>query len=218
MILDDNNKFLFIHIPKTGGSTIKNSLVYEKSNNQYTSLRQVIQINQPKKLIKIDDEDRIINSHNSIYQISRSVRIDNYFKFAFVRNPWDRIVSYYHYLIQYWDLSKDHPLTFRDWVLNSQSKEEHSFLDHHNARMTQFNYVSNPKTKELLLDFIGRFENLQEDFDKVCKIIDIPSQKLIPINTSRHEHYTKYYNEDTKNIIGDYYRKDVEYFGYEFGK
>ena len=216
MILDDNNKFLFIHIPKTGGSTIKNSLVYEKSNNQYTSLRQVIQKSQPEKLIRIDHKDRIINSHNSIYQISRSVRIDNYFKFAFVRNPWDRIVSYYHYLIQYWDLSKDHPLTFRDWVLNSKSKKGRSFLDSRCARITQFDHVSNLETKELLLDFVGKFENLQEDFDKVCKIIDIPSQKLNIVNTSKHEHYTKYYNEDTKNMIGDYYRKDIEYFDYEF--
>jgi len=224
MILDDINKFLFIHIPKTGGSTIKNSLVCENSDHQYTSLGQVLRwrrrhfvpIKQPKKLIEKDDEDRIINYHNTTYRISRSVAINTYFKFAFVRNPWDRLVSHYYYLVQYWDFLKKHPLTFKDWVLNSQSKEGDSFLDNHS--ITQFNYVSNPKTKELLLDFVGRFENLQEDFDKVCKIIDMPSQKLNVINTSRHEHYTKYYNEDTKNIIGDHFRKDVEYFGYKFGE
>ena len=218
MILDNNNKFLFIHIPKTGGSTIKNSLICENSNNQYTSLRQVIEKSQPEKLITIDNEDRIINTHNSIYQISRSVRIDNYFKFAFVRNPWDRIVSHYHYLVQYWDLSKSHPLTFMDWVLNSKSKKGRSFLDSRFARITQFSFVSDGRTKELLLDFVGKFENLQQDFDKVCKIIDIPSQKLNTINTSRHEHYTEYYNEDTKNIIGHHFRKDVKHFGYKFGE
>ena len=65
-------------------------------------------------------------------------------------------------------------------------------------------------------DFIGRYENLQQDFDHVCDSIGIPRRILPHANKSRRKPYWKYYNTKTRDIVAEIFREDIEYFGYEF--
>ncbi len=69
----------------------------------------------------------------------------------------------------------------------------------------------------LLVDFVGRFENLQDDFVYVCQRIGLPHLSLPHVNAShRRPDYRSYYNEYTKHLVEEYFRRDIELFGYSF--
>jgi len=194
------NKYLFIHIPKTGGCSLKKSLVSV-------------------------DGDFIDTKHKKIKRLRTEFKLHEYFKFAFVRNPWDRFVSAYFYLKEVQN-NPNHEWPSDIWKSNVINNDFDTFSKFVRSGIwkgsrwfhfyPQYDYIVNGHNKDIDIDFVGRFENLQEDFDKVCEHIGLSPQKLIPTNISRHKHYTEYYNEDTKKIIADYYRKDIEYFRYVF--
>ena len=151
------------------------------------------------------------------------------FKFSFVRNPWDRLVSEYRYR-NFWK-----KFSFRDFVL-SNLPEENNYCDYFRHVMPQSDYLYSD-SGDLIVDYVGRFETLQEDFYKICDVIDFKNREIPHVNKSGLrkvkdrvkrkvgliKSYQKdfndfrcFYDDETASVVEGMYRKDIESFGYTF--
>lgn len=141
----------------------------------------------------------------------RSKDYEGYFKFAFVRNPWDRVVSCYCSKI----LKKDHN-AFQEcydkdfnYFVNFINQQDLTVADPHiRLQSTLF-----PLDE---LDYLGRFETFEEDLKYILSILKLDYVPIPKKNISKHQHYSHYYNEGSKNIIAKKYKKDIKNFGYQF--
>ena len=129
------------------------------------------------------------------------------FTFAFVRNPFDRLVSVYNYHRE--AKPREHPLAsqleFPEWVLAGGSGSMSRLMSE---------FVCDDDGNQVL-DFVGRFEHLERDFAQVCARIGL-SASLPRRNVSRHDHYSTYYSEAARREVERRFQRDLDMFGYTF--
>ena len=190
-------KFIFIAVPRTGTGSFRTALGLGGDWHR-----------------RVSDYCRVIGEQ----------KISSFFKFAIVRNPWDRVVSIFHYHFTherdygYRDYKKQ--LTFSNFVrqINFNENLPKRIMDPSGKfEIPQFMTFTQSCWIDRKIDFIGRFENLQQDFNIICDKIGIPKQKLPLKHKTNHKHYTEYYDDETRSIVAEKYAKDIEYFGYKFG-
>lgn len=173
-MVNDEYEFIFIHINKTGGSSIE----------------------------KVFDYDGIKHEHASQLAARVGEKWDRYFKFAIIRNPWDRLVSEYFFRVNKGSVSQG--VGFCEWVQIMHSK--------HKATT----YAAGPQSKWIRdMDFVGRFETLQESFDYVCEMVGYPKTKLPHVNSTRHKHYSTYYDDETRKLVEEWHRPDLDNYYFE---
>ena len=195
MIISHKHKFIFFHIPKCAGSSIFYSLC---KNLKYHDSESRAIVNDDIAILATNNSkasNSVISQHISFRNLNSclNINLDDYYKFCFVRNPWDRVVSYYTY--------QKIKIPFDEYVKNS--------------RDCQFNWIQT-REKEIGVDFVGKTENLQEDFDQICESIGIDKFKTPHRNKSQRSNYQDYYNEESKQAVLHNYSKDVAAFGYQF--
>ena len=183
MFINHKHKFIFIHIPKNAGTSIRNSFQIEGYDKKV--------VNKPYP-------------HNSCSEIKTycgDLTWETFYKFAVIRNPYERMVSYYHFhkSPQYRFAALANRYTFSDWLVKG--------LDN-NLKKTQSDYL------DIKINQIGRVETLQEDFDLFCDLIRIPSYTLPKYNVSKHEHWETYYSDEDRKIVYEIYQEDFDRFGF----
>ncbi len=225
---------LYVHVPKTGGLSIQrffvNHLGIPWDNREELLLGPNDDPERgPNVLDHLKASEYIGRGH-----ITRE-QFDSYFKFAFVRNPWDRAVSEYHYR------GYAGRFGFKTFLFEYWPSEDWNDLYLH--AIPQYDFIFDINGNQLV-DYVGRFEELQSGFDEVCKRIGVngittlqhhnrskprrigprvilewltkPTRACRRVMNSR-PHYTDYYDEDSKQFIENVYRKDIDAFDYSFG-
>jgi hypothetical protein len=129
----------------------------------------------------------------------------SYFKFAVVRNPWDRFISGWKYC------ASTRELTLQE-VLNALPQEGHDYR--HVTRLQCATIFNNHG--ELIVDYLIRFEHLQDDFDAVCDLIGKPRRTLPHRNRGSRNHYHDYFDAASRQIFLHYFSKDVDILGYVY--
>jgi hypothetical protein len=194
-------RFLFVHIPKTAGNSIQ-SVLREYSEDQLVALR------------KEQDGIERFGLHNPKYKLKKHSVLREYhdalgheqfrdlYKFTCVRNPWDRMVSYYFTPTQNpetWNRKK-----FREIISKAVSVADYLRLEE--GEEDPFANV----------DHIINFENLADDFAAVCAAIDISPPTLPQYNRSTRKHYSKYYDNELRELVRSRFAAEIERFNYTF--
>ena len=196
-MVSHKHKFIFVHIPKTGGHSIERHFGAWDVN----SGRKAMLVGQNRE-------------HFPLWKILNWVPDSaGYFKFTFVRNPWDKLVSEWKYMQKhpvtgsarnaFWKYGR----TFESFVKNNlvkYSRPGHNLFQH--------------EFIDLRINFIARFETLQEDWELICDKINIPRFELPHHNKTVHSNYVDYYDEVTRDIVAKKYAEDIRLFNYKFGQ
>jgi hypothetical protein len=129
------------------------------------------------------------------------------FKFASIRNPWDRMISFYfspHRRKVSWN---------RDHFIKSlgRIKPVSAYLALEERGDTETDVFKH-------VDYFVRFESLNHDFKRVCDLIGIPWMPLPVRNKSNRNHYTRYYDDELIELVRDTFSQEINYFGYQYEK
>jgi len=214
-MISHKHKCIFVEVPKTGSTSIRAML-----GKAYIPHLNLVEIKTLMENSWTQFGGRTNRIRAALYQLlPRERKIDigrrqfeSYFKFGFVRNPWDRVVSLYERTepIQMKDkMSSDE---FVEWIQFSSATCIHS--SPHRYQLDWFLDGSG----NMLADFIGRFECLERDWAVVADKLGI-TEKTLPHarENPRARPYTEYYTARTRDLIAQKFEIDIEHFGYDFG-
>ena len=208
MLVSEQYEATFIHIPKTGGTSLASALLSQ--GEAFNRLPE--RIERHKNYVKNSLEWTI--KHSRMHDVDQ--RYQNVFCFAFVRNPWDLMVSSF----SWWTQKPKQLQTRKDYGYDIKAKGFKALIKSNSSCLNECYHNNEGQLYRLndKIDFIGRYENLQQDFNTICDKIRIPRQALPHINKSKHKHYTEYYDDETRETVAEKYAKDIEYFDYKFGE
>lgn len=245
MIISHSKKFIFTKPRKVAGTSVEVALAQycgpEDIITENISSREI----DDSESQDFKRNDRGFFNHMSSRRIKKKIGEKiwhEYFTFTIVRNPWDMVVSRY-----FWNKKNATPratprqvigeilrapyrldlygklaISIKRSVLRLDLKPDDTFDDFlkklpHNISNTKyyFDRAGNP-----LCDMVMRYEHLQEDFDAVCDRIGIPHTQLPQLKTKvrTERDYTTLYTDETRELVARLFKKEIEYFGYQFGK
>ncbi len=203
-IVSTKYRFIFIHIPKTGGTSLAEPS-YQGGKGVLSGL--------------LGENDYAQAGHIRAVGLKQRMgeQWDNYFKFAFVRNPWDRMVSLYHYFLQdpekqASDIGKRIAAcdSFTDFCAKLDELELDAHFDEQISYLIDFQ-------GNMLVDYVGRYETLAQDYKGICSKLALPVMSLPHYRQSSHHHYLQYYDDQAKNAVARRYRNDIAIFKYSIG-
>ncbi len=189
MIICDSYKFIFIHIPRTGGTSLTDMFCRQLPGIHRAGLQHAsAQANQTDIYARPD------------YRI-----------FAFTRNPWARLYSWYQLLRKY---NPHQIFTLESFLLDYDATMTR--LGHDGSfYFNQLDYLRNQQD-ELVTDFLGRYESYHHDVNTLMEKLNIPAMQVPHLNSTQGPDYRRQYTTAARELIAERCAQDIAYFGYTF--
>jgi hypothetical protein len=215
MLLSIKYNFLFVHIAKTAGTSVRSTLERYRWRDPYYLPQflcsRISHLTGHRIACKLPRHAKVI----AAYEMLPRAQFERLFKFAFVRNPWDLQVSSYHHLRR----ERPHLVGDRDFesFLRYKLDPQRPYQYHIDTSIDlQTDYLVDLHGK-ILVDFIGRFERLEDDFGEICRRIGIPQPELAhKRQATDRKDYRSYYTPETAGLVAEHFRPDIERLGYRF--
>ena len=207
MIISFLHKYIFIAVPKTGTHAVRQALREQMGPDDWEQVGLFV-----TKTFPVPELAAIRHGHLTLNQVRPHLRpedFDGFYKFGFVRNPFDRFVSFCSFMTR---------------------KDGHFDRDPQRV-MHHFLFVDPPRGRihyesqhiffeddqgEIIADQVGRVEDMQSSYDEACRRIGIPSRPLDTVNASRRGNYRDYYTPELRDAVAKLYARDLDLFGYQF--
>jgi len=217
MFLSPRHRILFVHIAKTGGTSIRAALKRLHWTDPYAI--PIHLVNGLTRVLKYKTGAKFPRHAKAIaaYECIGEPFWSQLFKFVFVRNPWDLQVSSWHHLRRVPAAPTDQFETFEAFLRHKFDPDRPFQYFFEASRQLQCHYLQDHSGR-VIVDFVGRFERLHEDFEEACRLGGIPQIKLPHKRHSRERRrdYREYYDDVTAELVADHYTPDIELFGYGF--
>ena len=223
MLISNEKNFIFIHIYKTAGTSVSKVFVpkarmvdriaYDFKLTSSFLGRFALLMNWQDNGFK---QFTGFHKHSKAFEVKEKIGVEKYnsfFKFVFVRNPFDLLVSLYHYINQspeHISYSKVNVLTFKEFVFYYISQKPNCQID----------FLTDFDSKEIIVDYIGRFESLDSDIEKISEIIGLSNLKRLPHKNHSKDRknisYRTFYDKETIIAVTNYFSDDLQMLEYNF--
>ena len=217
MLISHSRRFIFFHVAKTAGLSVRSVLLpYAEEPAKFKITRPPAQKDgRPNPFFAVWEALLLHATAGDAQKELPTAIFTNYYKFAFVRNPWDWHVSMYHFILNE-PTHVRHDLVvslgsferYLDWVVATPLPYPKGATKHQYETLVD-------STGHLLVDYVGRYETLTHDFAHVCQQVGLTAQ-LPHLNRSKHRNFRAYYNEQSRRIVAEHFATDIHLFGYTF--
>ena len=205
-MISQTHKFVFVHIQKTGGNSTRLAIapyciddiaVNEKQKACNDALGGVHRLGIKNSPLNLSKHASLQAIHDR-WDTAALGPWTSYLKFACVRNPWERLISFY--FSPHFGRDQFNEAEFSSFVASAVNRAQIEFVT----------IDGRPA-----LDRVLRFENLTRDFAAFCSDVGIEAE-LPHVNQSKRGPYQEYYTAQTRALVGDLYRREIEHFEYTF--
>ena len=208
MLISDSHKFIYLRMRKVASTSMRDilrPLCIPIPKGRLAHLKS-------RARLEWDYHRYVFRSHDDIlsakYRMPEEL-FTSYFKFAFVRNPWARLVSEYEFLLK----RPKHGRHARVKKMSDFSEFIQMQIPRRDA------YQSNmlcDKDGKLLMDFVGKLENLDQDWQTACTRAGIPYQALPRKNVTERKPYRSYYDSESRQLVAKHWAREIELFEYTY--
>jgi chondroitin 4-sulfotransferase 11 len=218
MPISHQHRAIFIHIPKTAGTSIEAALGMHGDKHDIGIVPYFNQVADRAHLYGRDLQHMTAARLKAV--LEDDAAFARYFKFTVVRNPWERLVSTSAWSDQKWAQGRQlepmelDQLVRRMYAAFTAARSSASTLTLPPHLYPQYLYLID-EAHRLMVDFVARYENLAQDWLRICERLQL-SVPLPQRMKSHHRPYREYYSDETRGMIAEIYAGDLQLFGYEF--